>query len=285
MSVARAGAKRKGAAKRKSARRPAAKKKRPTQKKGTGTSTKSKQSTPALETAASPVQDLVTSVAEGSTRYGGGSPRRLTATEAMDRELARSALEKRRRKVKPTREEKSALRRIEKVEGARQRWESYENCPQKDYRAMTGRQTKVLQDQARTWGIPCDGPVISLPKVLLAFHDFLAKHSRVLSAAEGMGEDDASGSAVSSPALEKYRHERYLLARLDRLEQERSLLPREDVHQGLAYVASFYRSMQEKVERSFGREVADMMEEDLAEAESAMEAWFGLASEEPSDDG
>lgn len=214
---------------------------------------------------------------EGS--HSPAASRRLTASEAADRELATSALQKRRRHQKPTREEMAALRRVEKQEEGRLRWEYYETVPQKHYREMTGRQTKLLQDVASRWAIPCDSRVISLPKVLRAFHDLLAKHSRVLSAAQGMGEDDMNGTGASSEALERYRQERFLLSRLERLERERVLLPREDVHAGLAHVAAFYRSMQEKLERSFGRDVADMMEEDLAEAESAMREYFGAVLE------
>lgn len=224
-------------------------------------------------------RDVGTSVGqEGPGPDPGGALRRLTATEAADRELAASALQKRRRKQKPTREEMAALRRVEKQEERRLRWQYYETVPQKDYREMVGRQTKQLQDVAARWGIPCDSRTISLPKVLRAFHDFVARHARVLSAAKGVGEDDMSGGGAGSEALEKYRHERYLLSRLERLERERVLLPREEVHEGLAHVAAFYRSMQEKLERSFGREVADMMEDDLAEAEAAMLERFGTVA-------
>lgn len=71
---------------------------------------------------------------------------------------------------------------------------------------MSGRQTKVLNEQAERYGIPLGGRTINLPAVVRALHEFLARNARKLS------EDAAAfsdfGGVPSSTGAAASRRER-----------------------------------------------------------------------------
>src|SRR4051794_39812038 len=76
-----------------------------------------------------------------------------------------------------TRDERSALRRHEVEKEERQRWQHYGSIPQKHWRAMSGRQAKVINEQADRYGIPFGGAFINLSMVVKALHDFFADNA------------------------------------------------------------------------------------------------------------
>ena len=49
---------------------------------------------------------------------------------------------------------------------------------------MSGRQTKVINEQAARYDLPFGGPTIDLPDVVRALHDFLAKHAQRLASGD-----------------------------------------------------------------------------------------------------
>src|SRR4026207_434341 len=101
-----------------------------------------------------------------------------------------------------TQQERDVLKRHEREKEERLRWQFYGSIPQKHWREMSGRQTKVINEQATRYGLPFGGAQISLPAVVRAFHDFLADNSVKLAR-----EDDALMQGNGSPALERYREE------------------------------------------------------------------------------
>ncbi|MGN6545539.1 MAG: hypothetical protein ACTHK7_10865 [Aureliella sp.] len=144
------------------------------------------------------------------------------------------------KKADLTREERTAVERHEKGKEERLRWQYYGSIPQKHWRQMSGRQAKVINEQAVRYGIPFDGATVSLPAVVKALHDFLAENKHKLAR-----DDDDLMSGPASPALERYREERAALARLVRLEREGELLPRDLVRQSLSKTAAcHYRRLQ-----------------------------------------
>ena len=92
------------------------------------------------------------------------------------------------------------------------------------------------------------------------------------------GSVDASGDPLlagsNSPALERYRDEKWKIAKIGRLELEGQVIPREQVHEMLARVANVYRGLLEDLEKEFGRGPADRVHEALSEAEREEEHWF-----------
>jgi hypothetical protein len=127
---------------------------------------------------------------------GGGAGK--AAGDGVDRDLALAALHKRQAGVTPSRREAAALARVEAQQEEARRWAYYRSIPQKHWREMSGRQTKVLHDQAELYGIPFGGATIDLPAVARRLHDFLAEHAQVFAAlrtpagSAGGGDDDAA---------------------------------------------------------------------------------------------
>src|SRR5689334_5769743 len=160
-----------------------------------------------------------------------------SATEQVDRELAQRAIKKISTGQTPTVQEQASLKRYEKDREEKLRWQYYGSIPQKHWREMSGRQTKVINEQAERYGIPFGGAFIDLRKVVRSLHDFLAKNRAKLNT-----DDDLMQSDVSSPALERYREERAALAKLDRQEREKQLIPRDEAREAMGRAAAILRN-------------------------------------------
>lgn len=192
-------------------------------------------------------------------------------TDPKEKEIVGRAYRKVMDGQKLTREESAAIARFEKEKEERARWQYYNSIPQKHWRQMSGRQAKVINEQAVRYGIPFGGPNISLPAVVRALHDFLADNKSRLAV-----DGDVLMSGSSSPALERYREERAALARLDRLEREGGLVDRELVRQSLAQIAAIIRSAGETLEREFGSRAAEILIEALDDAQRETDRYFDV---------
>ena len=187
-----------------------------------------------------------------------------------DADLVARALRKVMAREELTKTERTALKRHEKDKEERLRWQYYKSIPQKHWREMTGRQTKVINEQAVRYGIPFGGAKIDLPAVAKALHDFLAKNAIKLSR-----DEDELLNGTSSPALERYREERAELARLDRMERQSKLLPRDEVKEALARIASILRSAGDTLQRQFGSGAAEILHDALDDARREIDRSFG----------
>jgi len=149
------------------------------------------------------------------------------------------------------------LARVERVREEELRWQYYRSIPQKHWREMSGRQAKVLREQATRYGLPFGERTIDLPAVVRALHDFLAANARKLAADE---PDDP-------PALEKKREEDWRMARLKRHILEGAHLPRSDVHDALGRVAARIRRCGESLQRQFGPLALKVLDDCLSDAQ------------------
>lgn len=192
-------------------------------------------------------------------------------SQQLDRELASAAYRKVMSGQTPTAQERAALKRYEKEQEETRRWQYYEAIPQKHWRQMSGRQTKVLNEQAERYGIPFGGRSINLPQVVRALHDFLAANARRLIDED----DDLLNANVPSPALERYREERAKLARLDRLEREQTLVSRDEIRQGLGQIAGILRTAGEVLQRQYGNGAVEILNEALDDAVDAISQLCG----------
>jgi hypothetical protein len=175
--------------------------------------------------------------------------------------------------------ERAALKRHERDKEERLRWRHYASIPQKHWRQMSGRQTKVLHEQARRYGLPLGGPTINLPELARALHDFLADNAPRLAR-----DQDELLSGGPSPALERYREERALLARLDRLGRQGQLLPRQQVRSALGRIASILRGAGESLQQQYGAAARELLDEALDDAEAEVERRFrGVESADPNE--
>lgn len=178
-------------------------------------------------------------------------PKLRSVSAQIEADLADAAIVKRAKGEVPTARELSALRRVETEQEEHRRWSYYEDIPQKHWRAMSGRQAKIINEQAERYGIPFAGRSISLPDVVKALHDFLAKNARRLTRGE---PDDSMLDGDGSPALERYREERAVIAQLERMERERSLVSRSEVHELMGQLGSILRTACTTLEQRHGAE-------------------------------
>lgn len=186
----------------------------------------------------------------------------METTKQIDRDLAVQALEKRKRGLVPTGREQAALRRIEKERDEDQRWEHYASVPKKHYVEMSGRQPKVLIDQAVRYGLPLKGKTVDLSLVLRAFHDFLAKNARKLAKQE-------------AAAADPWKEERTKLARLQRLEREGVLIRRDQVVEAAYKYGMVLRAAGDRLQRRYGPEAQEILEEAVREFEQEVRKAFG----------
>ena len=191
-----------------------------------------------------------------------------SASAQIERKLAADAYRKAMAGETLSVRERSALKKLEKDQEEKRRWQYYGSIPQKHWRKMSGRQTKVLNEQAALYSLPFGGPIISLPDVVRALHDFLATH------AQRLANDPLLQGDVASPALERYREERAALARLDRLEREGTLVLRHELLEGLGRIASLVRTAGETLQRQYGPGAADVLNEAVDDAEREISRMF-----------
>jgi len=192
-----------------------------------------------------------------------------TGTVAENHVLAR-AVRKLTAGQEMTKVETDALKRHEKQREEELRWKYYRSIPQKHWRQMSGRQTKVLKEQAERYGIPFGGATINLPDVVKALHEFLATNAVRLAR-----DPDDLMNGEASPALERYREERAKIARLDRMEREGLLIPREKIREFMNELAALIARTAEAFRRRFGDEAAAIIEETLQEFECVVRRRLG----------
>ena len=200
----------------------------------------------------------------------GSKPASDTPSAQLDKELAAKALRKLMERKELTHAERAALARHEKEKEERLRWQYYGSIPQKHWRKMSGRQAKVLNEQAARYGIPFGGATIDLAAVVKAFHDFLAENAQKLAR-----DDDELLQGAASPALERYREERAELAKLDRLERQDQLIPRPLMRQSFSRIAVILRAAGDNLERQYGVGAADLLREALDDAEREAQRFLG----------
>lgn len=197
-----------------------------------------------------------------------------TVSEKIDQELAASCLRKRRAGEKPSREEIRALQRIETAREEADRWRHYETVPKKHYLEMAGdcdrpRAAKVVLEQADRYGAPLYGRTVNLRKVFRWLHDFLAENRWKL--AESDEEILAGGN---SEWAEELRKERTLLLRIERETKEGQRLVRNEVHDSLTRVSSILRGVGEMLERQFGADAHQLLDDALDDAQLEIDRIF-----------
>lgn len=197
----------------------------------------------------------------------------VSASDQIDRQLAASALEKRRQGETPTSREVAALRRIEKERDNKLREQYYRDVPKAMWREWSGRQAKVINEQAHRYGLPLEGKSIDLRKLARCLHDFLADNKYKLAATGG---DDELLAGPSTPELNAarlaYLKERTRISQIEADVKEGRLLGRDEVHQVYAVIAGVFRQASETLLRRFGEEAYEVLADALDAAEKQMES-------------
>ena len=184
----------------------------------------------------------------------------LDKRKCLDRKLADAATRKLDSDTLPNAREAEALRRLERESRKDQLREIVRELPKWLWIECSHRQAGQINRQAARFGLPLDGRTVDLFKLAPALHDLLARHGSKLLAND---DTDTLLTGPNSPALERFREERWRLARLDRLERERVLLPRDDVHEFVTKLAAILRGASERLERKFEYEALAIIDEAL----------------------
>lgn len=162
---------------------------------------------------------------------------------------------------------KRVMSKLEKRLESHYRELIYANIPQRDWRRMSKRQTKVLHDQQDKYGLPIGGPTINLNKLAPALHDFLAANAtRLVSSSE-----DGLLIGGSSPALERYREERAAMARIERMKMEGQLVSVTSLQDPLTKISELLRAAGERLQRMFGQSAQDVIDQALDAAMAEIE--------------
>ena len=199
-----------------------------------------------------------------------------TGTKA-DRDLAAVALEKRQRGEKPTREEAAAVRRVERARDEELRAEHYSTIRKKDWRKWSGRQDKILNEQATRYGVPIGGAVIELPAIARWVHDFLAEHTAQLG-----GGDDQAPANRSSPATERLRAAKALREEFALARDQGLWVRRAEIHGGMARIASIIRRCGDALLRQCDAAAKKILDDAIDDAQRETDRLF--ATDGPDDD-
>lgn len=194
----------------------------------------------------------------------------------LDVRLARSAIDKLARGETPTAREAEALRKHRKQQDQAARDTAYSAMPKGEYVRLSGRQPKVLNEQADRHGLPLRGRTIDLGELLPAMHNLLARNKhRIVS-----DEEDEMLRGADSDGLERYRH-----AKADLAEIELGLRRGEIMEVGTARLAlvSIFEALRqagEQLRREFGPAAAALLAAAVADAAAQARNTFGEDDEE-----
>ncbi len=168
-----------------------------------------------------------------------------------------------------------------KKEAARQaRFAVYESMPKRDWSEMSGRRNQVLDEQTKRWGIPLKGRTLSLPAIAKWLHDFLAEHGQQLAVLRDIGDDNGEGANAKTRKLEAdavLQKQKAELAKLDLAERRGELVPRDEIHAGLARLSAFIRGAGERLQQEYGTNAQEILDEALEDFSREIEASVGSA--------
>jgi Fe-S cluster biosynthesis and repair protein YggX len=186
-------------------------------------------------------------------------------TPCTDQQLAAAAAKKRGRGEKLSREEKAALSRAGKVAAEARRQQVFRSVRKKEWREWSGRQDKVLNEQAVRYGVPIGAATIALPEVVRWLHDFLADHAAVLAAADDDGPDARERLTAIRCELEQLK-----------LERERGQwMPRKDVREALTAAGRLVRQGGEALLRQYGPGAKKILDDALDSVQADVDRRFG----------
>lgn len=189
----------------------------------------------------------------------------VSESERIDRELAKEALRLKAQGKMPSARHAAALRRVERKREEALRWDYYRSIPKKHWREMSGRQDKVLNEQATRYGLPVGGPTIDLLEVVSWLHGFFAQHRSELAAMV----DADQASLTLRDQLDQIKVER---ARMQLDKEQGQLVEREAVRMGLNKLSALLRNAGETLRDQCSEEAHLVLQEALDEFKNLVES-------------
>jgi hypothetical protein len=182
-----------------------------------------------------------------------------------------SGLAKRARGEEPTYVENRALVKHDREQRERIITEFAESCPRAAFKRLSGRKQHELEAFQRNHGITLGGDVVNLNTVVAALMDAVEDRLNI---------DDIE-SGADSPNLERLRGAKADIAEIERDKRRGELLPRDEMRAGLLGIAGCIRDMGERLEREFGHDARQLLDDALDEARAGIDRLFpesGLAA-------
>lgn len=207
----------------------------------------------------------------------------LERREAMA--LVQAAIRKQAGGQKLSPAERSAWKRWEEQQDRERGLRFARRVPKAIYREWSGRQTKILHEQADAFGFPLRGATIDVPAVVRAVHDWLAEHKHELAA---IRKNAAAGGGQSlkeqllAEQIDLYRGKNQLLER-QLAELDRVKLDRSEVHALLVRAATMLRAAGERLYKQCGQQAGDILATTLKDFEQTIVAELADAKR-PADD-
>lgn len=191
--------------------------------------------------------------------------------EALNRDALLAATRKRTAGGKLSKSEASILARYENYKTEIAFWDLARNCPKVVYEALSGRQTKILHDQARRYGLPLLGPTVDLSRIAEWLHQSIADGRWRIVDPES---DEAMMGGENSPALERWRAHKADLAEIELMERRREIFRADAVRQGLAILAGLMRGAGERLVHKCGEAAGRIFNDMIEDFERQTERLF-----------
>jgi len=192
----------------------------------------------------------------------------IKPSDAVDQDLALSAINKRTRGEIPTDREVRALNRLEKRQEEQRRWEYYRSIPLKHWAEMSGRPRKVLYEQAKFYGLAFGDKEINLPLVVRQLHDFLAKLSRHGGKwIRGVIDGDYDMEGPQTESLDRLRTAKAEKEEFSLQVLKKKYLPVDEIQDLFAVIASGLRQTLDSLQRQFGPAAMDLVKEGIDDVE------------------
>lgn len=166
-----------------------------------------------------------------------------------------------------TAREQSALEKYRRKQASELLDDLLTKVPKKLYCQLSGRQTKILHDQADTHGLPLRGSTIDLFDVISAFHDILAKHAKTI-ASDGDVELKRAKLKGEIEVLE--RRAKILDGEIS--QQRARFIERSELRRRLGWLSTKLADLGERVGKFGGPETQRAINEFLEELASEIES-------------
>jgi hypothetical protein len=184
----------------------------------------------------------------------------------VDRQLAQTAREKIRNRIKPTARESAALRRIEKKLEHDLRWKYYLSIPKKDYLELAGSKAKIVNEQSLTYGMPAGGAIVNLQLLLTWLSRFLAENKYNLAKIDGDQLPEGTPQELKNEYARWQiyeKREKAKLAELERQERDKTVIAREEASRIFTEWIKRSKKLGEDLFKFFGPEAQDLLNEAL----------------------
>jgi hypothetical protein len=191
----------------------------------------------------------------------------MAKTKTVDTVAALTAKLKQAKGGDLTKSEISLVKKYDEIVAESNREDALLNLPKGIYCKLSGRQQKVVDEQAVRYGLAIDGSKIDLYQVLKKFHDILAEWGPTINELQG---------AEGSLRTEKLRREIELLERrsksieIDIKNKQDEFIDRNTLRVRMEWLANKLRTVSERLGKRFGADAQVLLNHALSQIEEEL---------------